>query len=152
MKRYDQLRKTSEIPKEEHKEMSRKGGIKSGEQRRKKRLLKDVLVEIMNNPVPESQKSLLSALKDFGVKEDEATFVSCICLQLLNLSMGSKVETQYKLKSIELIYKIIEGGKMDITSNGKDIKGMPLTIEVIEKKEQVADNGEDSDNEDFHRD
>lgn len=137
---------------EELKDMSRKGGIKSGEQRRKKKLLREVLLDIMNNPVPKNQKSLISALMDFGVKKNEATYVSCICLQLLNISMSSKVEPQYKLKSIELINKIIEGNKMDITSNGKDVIGVPLTIEVIDKKEQITSNDEDSNNEDFYRD
>lgn len=137
---------------EELKDMSRKGGIKSGEQRRKKKLLREVLLDIMNNPVSQNQKSLISALMDFGIKKNEATYVSCICLQLLNISMSSKIEPQYKLKSIELINKIIEGDKMDITSNGKDIIGMPLTIEVIDKKEQVTNNDKDSNNEDFHRD
>lgn len=54
--------------KEEAKELSRKGGIKSGESRRKKKLLKETLEELLELPLYDKEIDELKSMQNLNQK------------------------------------------------------------------------------------
>lgn len=130
-------------PPEIRKEMGRKGGLKSGEVRRARRAMVDLLNQMVNQPLPTSQKKAREALAKFGFSGEEATNGALINLQLMNLALSNQVENKTKLRAIEMIHKFIDGQKFDVTTDGKSLNQAPLLIEIIDKREQVNEEKED---------
>ena len=122
---------------EVRRELGRKGGIKSAQVKRSKRAMADVLAQMINSPLPIEKGKAMEALRKMGVNGEEATNGALINLQLLNLALSNQVDNKTKLKAIELIHKFVDGQKLDVTTNGKEINQAPLLIEVIDKREQV---------------
>ena len=122
-------------PPKVQRELSRKGGRNSGKSRREKRAMADVLRK---------------ALKKLGISSADATNAALITLQLVNLALSSSVDNKTKLRAIELIHRFIDGQKVDVTTNGKDVAKEPLVVQVIDSREQVdKQDNEDTDDEDL---
>ena len=135
---------------EERKRLGSKGGKNSAEAKKVRKAMTDILNQMINQPLPLNQKKARDALRRMGFAADEATNGALINLQLLNLALGGNIDTRVKLKAIEMIHKFIDGQKIDITTNGKDMQREPIVIEVIDSREQVdketEDEGQDTDN------
>lgn len=137
-------------PPEIQRELSRKGGRNSGKSRREKRAMADVLRMMIEQPIPANQRNAVQALKKVGISSADATNAALINLQLVNLALSSSVDNKTKLRAIELIHRFIDGQKVDVTTNGKDVAKEPLVVQVIDSREQVdKQDNEDTDNEDL---
>lgn len=137
-------------PPEVQRELSRKGGRNSGKSRREKRAMADVLRMMIEQPIPANQRNAVQALKKLGISSADATNAALINLQLVNLALSNSVDNKTKLRAIELIHRFIDGQKVDVTTNGKDVAKEPLVVQVIDSREQVdKQDNEDTDNEDL---
>lgn len=124
-------------PPEIRRELGRKGGRNSAEAKKVRKAMADILNQMINQPLPLNQKKARDALRKMGFTADEATNGALINLQLLNLALGGNIDVRVKLKAIEMIHKFVDGQKIDITTNGKDVKREPIIVEVIDSSEQV---------------
>ncbi len=131
-------------PPEVRKKLGSKGGKRSAKVRREKRAMADVLRMMIEQPIPSNQKKAREALEKLGITSKDATNAALINLQLVNLALSSSVEDRVKLKAIELIHRFLDGQKVDVTTNGKEVAKEPLIVQVIDSREQV-DNPEDED-------
>lgn len=138
-------------PPEVQRKLSRKGGRNSGKSRREKRAMADVLRMMIEQPIPAAnQRKAVQALKKLGISSSDATNAALINLQLVNLALSSSVDNKTKLRAIGLIHRFIDGQKVDVTTNGKDVAKEPLVVQVIDSREQVdMQDNEDTDNEDL---
>lgn len=121
-------------PPEVQRELSRKGGRNSGKSRREKRAMADVLRMMIEQPIPANQRNAVQALKKVGISSADATNAALINLQLVNLALSSSVDNKTKLRAIELIHRFIDGQKVDVTTNGKDvakIQSDPLQLHIV---------------------
>ncbi len=128
---------------EERKRLGSKGGKNSAEAKKVRKAMADILSQMINQPLPLNQKKARDALRKMGFTADEATNGALINLQLLNLALGGNVGVRDKLKAIEMIHKFVDGQKIDITTNGKDVKTDTVIVEVIDSREQVDKETED---------
>ena len=128
---------------EMRREMGRKGGYASAKVRREKKAMAETLRMMIDQPVDTNNQAVIKALRKVGIKSEEATNAALINLQLMNLALSSSVDEKTKLKAIELIHKFIDGQKVDVTTNGKEMVKRPLVIEVIDSREQVRTDDED---------
>ena len=122
---------------EERKRLGSKGGKNSAEAKKVRKAMADILNQMINQPLPLNQKKARDALRKMGFTAEEATNGALINLQLLNLALGGNIDVRVKLKAIEMIHKFVDGQKIDITTNGKDVKREPIIVEVIDSSEQV---------------
>lgn len=136
-KKNENLVPMNKQPPEIRRELGRKGGIKSAQAKKAKRAMAEVLSQMINSPLTLDKSNAIEALRKIGIEGEEATNGALINLQLLNLALSNQVDNKTKLKAIELIHKFVDGQKIDITSNGKDIQQEPILIEVIDSREQV---------------
>lgn len=130
-------------PPEVRRELGHKGGIKSAQVRKTKRAMADVLSQMINSPLPIEKGNAIEALREMGIDGEEATNGALLNMQLLNLALSNQVDDKTKLRAIELIHKFVDGQKLDVTTNGKEINQAPLLIEVIDKREQVESDEDD---------
>lgn len=130
-------------PPEVQRELSRKGGRNSGKSRREKRAMAEILRMMIDQPIDKANATIVSALKKVGISSEEATNGALINLQLMNLALSSSVDEKTKLRAIEMIHRFIDGQKVDVTTNGKEVTHEPLVIEVIDSREQVIKDDED---------
>ena len=70
MSNSDNLIPNTERSPNEVREMQKKGGIKSGETRRKKKKLRDAMTVLMDLPPSEHNKKIM---KDYGIEDSEMT-------------------------------------------------------------------------------
>lgn len=143
-KREENLIPMNKQPPDVRKKLGSKGGRNSGKSRREKRAMADVLRMMIEQPIPSNQKKAREALEKLGITSKDATNAALINLQLVNLALSSSVEDRVKLKAIELIHSFLDGQKVDVTTNGKEVAKEPLIVQVIDSREQV-DNPEDED-------
>ena len=122
---------------EERKRLGSKGGKNSAEAKKVRKAMADILNQMINQPLPLNQKKARDALRKMGFTAEEATNGALINLQLLNLALGGNIDVRVKLKAIKMIHKFVDGQKIDITTNGKDVKREPIIVEVIDSSEQV---------------
>ena len=105
----------------------------------------EILNAMINQPIAANQKKAREALKKLGINSADATNGALINLQLINLALSGQVDAKVKLRAIELIHRFVDGQKLDVTTNGKDITREPLMVEIIDSREQV--NTDDNDEE-----
>lgn len=134
-------------PPEVRKEMGRKGGYASGRAKREKKAMAEILRMMIDQPIDKANATVVSALKKVGISSEEATNGALINLQLMNLALSSSVDEKTKLRAIEMIHRFIDGQKVDVTTNGKEVTHEPLVIEVIDSREQVIKDDEEDDEE-----
>ena len=117
-------------PPEVRKELGSKGGKNSGKIRREKRAMYEILNAMINQPIAANQKKAREALKNSA----DATNGALINLQLINLALSGQVDAKVKLRAIELIHRFVDGQKIDVTTNGKDvtkIQSEPLQLHIV---------------------
>lgn len=131
-------------PPEVRRELGRKGGQNSGRSKREKKALAETLRMMIEQPIDKKNEAVVNALKKVGITSEEATNGALINLQLINLALSSNVDEKTKLRAIEMIHRFIDGQKVDVTTNGKDVVQKPFVIEVIDSREQVKKTDEDN--------
>lgn len=131
-------------PPEVRRELGRKGGRNSGKSKREKKALAETLRMMIEQPIDKKNEAVVNALKKVGITSEEATNGALINLQLINLALSSNVDEKTKLRAIEMIHRFIDGQKVDVTTNGKDVVQKPFVIEVIDSREQVREIDEDN--------
>ncbi len=133
-KREENLIPMNKQPPDVRKKLGSKGGRNSGKSRREKRAMADVLRMMIEQPIPANQRNAVQALKKLGISSADATNAALINLQLVNLALSSSVDNKTKLRAIELIHRFIDGQKVDVTTNGKDvakIQSDPLQLHIV---------------------
>lgn len=68
-------------------EIARKGGIASGEARRKKKTMRETAKMLLDMEIPNAAKELRKKLKLMGVSEDDFTYQSALMVGILNQAM-----------------------------------------------------------------
>ena len=117
----------SKRSKSEARENGRKGGRKSGQVRREKK---------------EFREYLKSALETEFVVKDKKTGKNkrvSIKEQVINVLINKSIKDA-DLNSIKFVFEVmgeLPAQKIDHTTNGKDIAREPLTIEIIDSRDQV---------------
>lgn len=119
-------------------ENGRKGGIKSGETKRQKKQLKDILTQLMEMPTSKNNKD---KLKQLGIKDEEMSNLTMFAVSLfLNGCKG-------KTKAIDTLIDYIGDSKK------KDLENEKLKEEIailrLEQKKLKQDLGEDNQFEDL---
>lgn len=142
-KREQNLIPMNKQPPEVRKAMGRKGGIASGRAKREKKAMSEILRMMIDQPIDKANATIVSALKKVGISSEEATNGALINLQLMNLALSSSVDEKTKLRAIEMIHRFLDGQKVDVTTNGKEVTHEPLVIEVIDSREQVIKDDEE---------
>lgn len=103
---------------EEQRENARKGGIASGEVRRKKKAFRETVQLIAEMGVP---SKVLKKLKEQGISEDDATYQTAVVLKMFHEAMSGNVAAFNAIVNVagEMV------NKHELT--GKD--GEPLQVE-----------------------
>ena len=68
-------------------EIARKGGIASGETRRRKKTMRETAKMLLDMEIPNAAKELRKKLKLMGVSEDDFTYQSALMVGILNQAM-----------------------------------------------------------------
>jgi hypothetical protein len=137
----------ADISEAERIKQAAKGGEKSGETRRKKKKLKEVLDLMLSCKIKDVGKAEMKEYQAMGIDGDDITYMAKLGKQLYDDATDLGNETRDRIRAIEAIHKIVEGNKLDITSGGEKIKQDPITIEVIDSRDKVETPEEETDNE-----
>ena len=73
--------------KSEARELGRKGGIASGEARRRKKTMRETAQLILDMQIPNAAKELKAKLKAMGLTEEDFTYQSAIMIGIVNQAM-----------------------------------------------------------------
>lgn len=98
MKGEDNLIPMSERSKEEARELGRKGGIASGETRRRKRTMKEQFDLLLSLPVKPNGKigqKIKEVADDLGIPVEELDNQMAMCLNMFSASMSKKPEQAF---------------------------------------------------------
>lgn len=87
----------------ELREMTRKGGIASGEARRRKKSLKQQALEIGKMLAPKDNEALADSLRDLGVDPDESTLETAMITALIKRAIYGDV------KAFQTYVDLVEG-------------------------------------------
>jgi len=122
----------------EGKKFDSKGGASAVEIREaikmKKRTEAEVYEYIASLPLPDDLKEIHKTFDKYGVPINERTLAAATAMNMHRIALGNSKEA---IAAASQIHRSRTDGKLDITTNGKDIKHEPLIIEVIDTKEQV---------------
>lgn len=72
---------------EQQVETARRGGIASGEARRRKKTMKETAKMLLDMEIPDAAKELKAKLKVMGISEDDFTYQSAVMVGILNQAM-----------------------------------------------------------------
>ena len=72
---------------EQQVETARKGGIASGEARRRKKTMKETAKMLLDMKIPDAAKELKAKLKMMGISEEDFTYQSAVMVGILNQAM-----------------------------------------------------------------
>lgn len=72
---------------EQQVEIARKGGVASGEARRKKKAMRETAKMMMDMQIPDSFKQLRTKLKTMGVDEDDITYQAAVMVGVINQAL-----------------------------------------------------------------
>lgn len=113
---------------EEQRENARKGGIVSGEVRRKKKAFRETVQQIASMGVPDK---VLKKLKEQGISKEDATYQTAIVLKMFHEAMSGNVSAFNTLVNVagEMV------NKHELT--GKD--GQPLQVEQQMTMEEIRE-------------
>ena len=68
-------------------EIARRGGIASGEARRRKKTMKETAKMLLDMEIPDAAKELKAKLKVMGISEEDFTYQSAVMVGILNQAM-----------------------------------------------------------------
>ena len=126
MNNEDNLIPMSERSKEEARELGRKGGIASGEARRRKKTLKEQFDLLLSLPVKEEGKigqRIKMIADDLGIPPEELDNQMAMCLNMFSASMSKKPEQAFASIQATIGEKPIEKVKVEGELNNP-FKGM----------------------------
>lgn len=86
---------------EELREMTRKGGIRSGEVRRRKKTMREMVKLIGSSPADAKQKAQLKALLGDRIEDEEITYTMLVAMTLYQKALKEK-----NMQAIEKIFEI----------------------------------------------
>ena len=72
---------------EQQVEIARRGGIASGEARRRKKTMKETARMLLDMEIPDAAKELKKRLKVMGISEEDFTYQSAVMVGVLNQAM-----------------------------------------------------------------
>ena len=72
---------------EQQVETARRGGIASGEARRRKKTMKETAKKLLDMEIPDAAKELKAKLKVMGISEEDFTYQSAVMVGILNQAM-----------------------------------------------------------------
>lgn len=72
---------------EQQVEIARRGGIASGEARRRKKTMKETAKMLLDMEIPDAAKELKAKLKVMGISEEDFTYQSAVMVGILNQAM-----------------------------------------------------------------
>lgn len=72
---------------EQQVETARRGGIASGEARRRKKTMKETAKMLLDMEIPDAAKELKAKLKVMGISEEDFTYQSAVMVGILNQAM-----------------------------------------------------------------
>ena len=72
---------------EQQVETARRGGIASGEARRRKKTMKETAKMLLDMEIPDAAKELKVKLKVMGISEEDFTYQSAVMVGILNQAM-----------------------------------------------------------------
>ena len=72
---------------EQQVETARRGGIASGEARRRKKTMKETARMLLDMEIPDAAKELKAKLKAMGISEEDFTYQSAVMVGMLNQAM-----------------------------------------------------------------
>lgn len=72
---------------EQQVEIARRGGIASGEARRRKKTMKETARMLLDMEIPDAAKELKKRLKVMGISEEDFTYQSAVMVGILNQAM-----------------------------------------------------------------
>lgn len=72
---------------EQQVETARRGGIASGEARRRKKTMKETAKMLLDMEIPDAAKELKAKLKMMGISEEDFTYQSAVMVGILNQAM-----------------------------------------------------------------
>lgn len=72
---------------EQQVETARKGGIASGEARRRKKTMRETAKMLLDMQIPDAAKELKAKLKVMGISEEDFTYQSAVMVGILNQAM-----------------------------------------------------------------
>lgn len=88
------LKKFSDMTPEERSELGRKGGIKSGETKRRKKAMKDILSVLLDMPIKPGKAADMEAIKNFAaLKGKNITVSEAILIAQLQRALQGNVQS-----------------------------------------------------------
>ncbi len=154
--REKNLRSLGEVSKAERSEICRKGGIASGEARRRKADIRKAMNELMSMPAVGRAKELV---KDAGYTEDEQVNANAVATKLFQMALGGNQRAMellidYFFKASEDDRKAKESqaridamkknmGDLTVNSQDEDDGGVVIYLPEIEKEEEDPEKGEE---------
>lgn len=93
----------TELTKEEQRRIARNGGIKSGESRRRKKTMIEMVKLIGESQVTDKQKSMIKGVIGDKLKDEELTMSMLVAMTLYQKALKEK-----DMKAIEKIFEIDE--------------------------------------------
>lgn len=72
---------------EQQVETARRGGIASGEARRRKKTMKETAKMLLDMEIPDAAKELKAKMKVMGISEEDFTYQSAVMVGILNQAM-----------------------------------------------------------------
>ena len=77
---------------EQQVETARRGGIASGEARRRKKTMKETAKMLLDMEIPDAAKELKAKLKVMGISEEDFTYQSAVMVGILNQAMKGNTQ------------------------------------------------------------
>lgn len=97
----DNLKKfTSEQSREEAAKNGKKGGIASGEARRKKKAMREVAEMVLGSQISLSDEKIRQQLKEKGVSDDDMTYQTAVVFATLGQALKGNVKAVTELRDM----------------------------------------------------
>lgn len=156
-RKEDNLRSLEEVGKEKHREIARKGGLASGESRRRKADIRKAMTELMNMPAVGRAKELVDSA---GFEEVDKNNANAVAAKLLQMALGGNQramellldyffkanEDERKTKESQARIDAMKKNMGDLTVNSQDDDdgGVVIYLPEIEaiEEETTTDNKE----------
>lgn len=111
--------KTRDLTKEEFAEMGKKGGVKSGEARRKKRAMKEQLNLLLSLPIKNNK--MREQIKELGIEDDDLTNQMALII----------AQYQKALKGDTQAFNTLRDTSGQVISNKVEIEQVPKIVDDI---------------------
>lgn len=90
----------NERTEKEKREIGIKGGIASGEARRKKKAMREVAEMVLGTRIPDSEMKLIKQLKSKGISEEDLTYQTAVVFATLGQALKGNVKAVTELRDM----------------------------------------------------